>query len=112
MAIISNHALLPHEATGTTVAAAAVHVGFDAVLLMVRALIGNADVQISVAGVAQAIAIVRATDPDAALRTSAAAAVDAGFGAVFSVVCALNSIATEKYAVAGVARAIAVDLAI
>jgi len=94
-----------------TSAADAVDVGFIAVFSMVGALIQIALERYAVAGFARAIGIDVTPQPVGASRTSAAAAVDVGFIAVFSVVGALIQIALERYAVAGVARAIGIGAA-
>ena len=75
---------------------------------MVGALISHACEGYCVAGVARTIGVDVTPQPKWAGRTSAAAAVDVGFIAVFSMVGALISIAYERNTVAGVARAIGI----
>ena len=108
LAIEIGVALLPHEASLTS-ASAAVDVAFIAVLSMVRTLISHARERYPVAGVARAVGVGLAMQSEAAGRTSAAAAVDVGFIAVFSVVVALVRHASERVGVAGVARAVGID---
>jgi hypothetical protein len=110
-AIVSDQTHLPHAATVATVGSAAVDVGFKAVFFTVNALAHIALKRSGVACLARAVGIELATLPDAALITSPAAAVGVGFGAVFFIVSALISIAPGGYTVAGVGRAIVVDLA-
>jgi len=100
--------MLP-DVTGRTTASAAVDVGFGPVFLMVEALASHASERGSVAGVARAVSIELASQADVAGATNAAAAVDVGFQAVFSMVGALTSHAQEGCSVAGIARAIAID---
>ena len=95
MAIEARIAFLPHGA-GRTNGAAAVYVGFGAVLSVVRALITHACQRHRVAGAARAIRIGSTVKPRGAGPTKAAAAVHVGFGAVFSVVRALITYACER----------------
>jgi len=108
VAIVTDLAHLPHVATITTVGPAAVDVGFSTVLFVVRALTIDASERCSVAGVAAAIGIDLALQPERAGCAGAAAAVDVSFGAVFLLVRTLTTHAKVRYEIAGVADAIGV----
>ena len=92
-------ALQPRGAS-TTSAAAAVDVSFGAVFIMVGALIRIAPERLPVAGVTGAVGIDLALQPRGASTTSAAAAVDVGFGTVLFLVRAQTARASARYIVA------------
>jgi hypothetical protein len=90
LAIIALKASLSGGA-GRASPAAAVHVGFRAVLSMVRALTSYASERCSIAGVARAIGINDTALPQGAGPANAAAAVNVSFGAIFSIVKTLTT---------------------
>jgi hypothetical protein len=99
------------ECARRTHAAAAIDVGFCAILAVISALVSNTLEGAGIARIACAIAIGLATQAVCARRTRAAAAINVGFCAIFDLVEAQVRDAFVGDRVTGVAGAISIGLA-
>lgn len=112
LAIAVDPALLAYQAAGTLVRSAAIDVGFEAVLAMIRALIRDAHARRVVARMTRAVPVDIAVLSDRARRARGTSAVRIGLVLVFPMVCTRIAHAPQRHRVAGAGLAIDVGQAL